>query len=202
LNPRFREIFADWAVPFLFGAGLVSFAPLPIWLSVYWYTALGILLFIVAVLAVAFRIRFRWFVGVTALLLAFAVASTARMLWRLDDPTERDLKRYAHKRDLEITQDELFETIWALEYVKKARGSYPRDIKELSGLLVRTDLGWDRTIGHRGTVSYFFYTRLDDNHYHLRARGADGHEFTADDVVPWIPQSDLERIGFKPMSRR
>jgi len=195
-SPPAGRGFLGAALLLIAGAGLGAVARLSFWSSV----ALAIAAAAVGAAALVVRGRSAWRLVATAALVAVGHAGLARMLWRLEHAEPEP----AGKWRTSFIEEDLFETIRALEYLKLTRGEYPVYLVDLEqalgdlGLATDSSAPWsDRDRFH----GRFYYTRLAEGGYHLRARGADSEPFTEDDVVPRMPDSDLGRIGYVPLDR-
>jgi hypothetical protein len=96
-----------------------------------------------------------------------------------------------------VTEGQLLEAVWALEYFKTTRGHYPAQLEQLDAEIGKLGVGWDYTaIGHPD-AHYFYYNLIDADHYVLRAHGPDAKPYTADDILPPIPEPEQARVGFR-----
>ena len=87
-----------------------------------------------------------------------------------------------------------------VEYWHLQNGRYPDSLAQLASKADsdRIILLVDPTMMKFGTKgsTYFFYSRSSDKtHYWLRSVGPDGQPFTADDVVPALPDSERMKTG-------
>ncbi len=96
-----------------------------------------------------------------------------------------------------VTENQLLETVWALEYFKLTRGQYPIEITRLDDELGRLGVDWDYTAKSNPHIHHFYYSRIDSDRYVLRAHGPDAKPFTADDVLPPVSPEYADRVGFR-----
>ena len=88
-----------------------------------------------------------------------------------------------------------------IEYFKIQNGHYPKRINELETKKAESfPVIVDPTfVERKSPADSYFYYRLDDSglSYYLRSVGADGLPFTADDIVPAIPENERIKTGLK-----
>jgi hypothetical protein len=99
-----------------------------------------------------------------------------------------------------MAEQALNSTVRELEYYKLQRGHYPTTLRELAPSRQSPPVGLDPTalfpIGLKPRDPYFYYeVNLAGDHYFLRSVGPDGIPFTADDILPTIPEAERKRTG-------
>lgn len=105
----------------------------------------------------------------------------------------------------QLAQTTLNQLVQSIEFYKVGHGSYPASLEALQATLPKNSLAiiTDPTHVKLGEKPRnFFYERVGEDHYYLRAVGADGIPFTADDIVPQIDASASGRIGLLLERRR
>ena len=98
----------------------------------------------------------------------------------------------------QMAQQNLNSLVPAIEFHKVGTGAYPRSLEELQGSQPKNSFIFivDPTdMKMMGAPRHFFYERAGDDHYYLRAVGADGVPFTADDIVPQVDPGLAGKIG-------
>jgi len=97
-----------------------------------------------------------------------------------------------------LTQMGLRQAVMAIEYWHQQTGHYPDSLGQLvSGDSLGKVFLYDPNAATPGKqLPFFFYNRSTDRkHYWLRSLGPDGQPFTADDIVPQLPDSERVRTG-------
>ncbi|MEO9167619.1 MAG: hypothetical protein ABI230_04370 [Aestuariivirga sp.] len=88
-----------------------------------------------------------------------------------------------------------------IEYYKLVNGRYPEDLIELKNSLAKvTFMGVDDasstgTLGSKSMPTFFYQLSEDKNHYYLLGVGPDQKPFTADDILPDIPEQERVKTG-------
>lgn len=104
---------------------------------------------------------------------------------------------YDHLR-LQLAQSQLNRLVPVIEFYKVGSGSYPESLEQLAALQPKDSMIFvydpsDKNFG--ATPRYFFYQRVDADHYYLRSVGPDGLPFTADDIVPQVDPKFAGKTG-------
>lgn len=97
-----------------------------------------------------------------------------------------------------MAQSTIDSVVPVVEMYKLQTGHYPESMAALKESLPKdsTVMLFDPSTMHLGQVpAYFFYERVDEDHYYLRGVGADGVPFTDDDIVPRVAVTAGSRIG-------
>lgn len=88
-----------------------------------------------------------------------------------------------------------------IEYYKLQNGHYPAHLADLTS---KNPMDFSSTqdptaIERGGSVSDNFYYELDPggSFYYLRSVGPDGIPFTADDILPTLPEDELKKTGLR-----
>ena len=98
----------------------------------------------------------------------------------------------------QLSQQQLYSLVQAVEFYRLQYGSYPDTLKQLQATLPKQGLVavFDPASFRLGSMpSYFYYERVDADHYYLRSVGADGQPFTPDDILPDITVVPNSKIG-------
>jgi hypothetical protein len=98
----------------------------------------------------------------------------------------------------QIAQQQLYTLVQAVEFYRLQYGSYPDSLEQLQATLPKQSLviTFDPTGFRLGSLPRrFYYQRVGTDHYYLRGVGADGHPFTADDILPDITIAPNSQIG-------
>jgi hypothetical protein len=87
---------------------------------------------------------------------------------------------------IQLAQSQLNQLVPYVELYRTQRGEYPTAIEQVAEVIPDgTPLSvMDASAPPTGAQRHFFYERIGDDHYVLRALGADGAPYTADDLVP------------------
>jgi hypothetical protein len=104
---------------------------------------------------------------------------------------------YDHLRD-QLVQTMLNTLVPAIETYKVEHGSYPENLEELRKSLPKNSfiLVQDpRNVGFGRAPTNFYYERVGENHYYLRAVGSSGKPFSPDDVVPQVDPAAQSKLG-------
>jgi len=97
-----------------------------------------------------------------------------------------------------LTQSTLNSLVPSVEYYKMQHGQYPASLKELQQSLPKESFAFVFDSSAPSIASgpkYFFYERVGEDHYYLRAVGPDGQPFTADDIVPELTPAEANKTG-------
>ena len=104
---------------------------------------------------------------------------------------------YDHLR-LQLAQSQLNRLVPVIEFYKVGSGSYPESLEQLAASQPKDSLIFvydPLDVSSWATPRYFFYQRVDADHYYLRGVGPDGLPFTADDIVPQVDPKFAGKIG-------
>jgi hypothetical protein len=105
------------------------------------------------------------------------------------------------KLRLQLAEQSLNSTVHELEYYKLQHGHYPTTLGEITSSASGPSMpvGMDPLAimpGNRARDPHFYYeVNLAGDHYFLRSVGGDGIPFTADDVLPTIPEAERVHTG-------
>ena len=87
-----------------------------------------------------------------------------------------------------MAQQMLNQLVAPIELYRLQHGSYPSSLQELQNAAGADNpifiLDPSQTIAMQS--QFFFYQRLDTDHYYLRGTGPDRTPFTSDDIVPTV----------------
>ena len=102
----------------------------------------------------------------------------------------------------QLAQSLLPTLVKSIEYYKLQNGHYPKSLLDLKGEDGKEEFLFIHDPTHMelkaGEPRLFFYQLEPDGaHYYLLSVGPDGTPFTADDIVPAIPEQELRNIGLK-----
>ena len=94
----------------------------------------------------------------------------------------------------ELAQNSLNALIPNIEFYRISYGHYPDSLVELEksfpkGSAVSVTMIDPRSISLKGGSPYFFYKKVDADHYYLRGVAPDGQPFSQGALVPQVPQS-------------
>jgi hypothetical protein len=95
----------------------------------------------------------------------------------------------------------LTELVRRIEYYRNAKGQYPGTLLELEDFLGNTssvtvyDLMTQQALSSREKTLFFFQLTDNKSHYYLLGIGTDGKPFTADDVLPDLPEQERTKTG-------
>ncbi len=94
----------------------------------------------------------------------------------------------------QLAQAQLNTLVQSIEFYKVQHGAYPESLEEVRRSLPKASFVsvYDPT---QSGPSYFYYERVDADHYYLRGVGRDGKPFTADDIVPQIDTASAGKLG-------
>lgn len=98
---------------------------------------------------------------------------------------------------VQLAQVALDSLVPSIEFYKVQHGTYPESLAALLRSLPRGSAAsvFDPTVNPFAHPRFFYYERVGDDHYYLRAHGVDGEPFTADDVVPRVPAVSGSKAG-------
>lgn len=99
---------------------------------------------------------------------------------------------------VKLAQTSINSLVPSIEFYKTQNGKYPESLKVLQESLPKESFVsvFDPTVVEfGGQPKYFFYERVDEDHYYLRGLGADGKPFTADDIVPQVSSAPAGKGG-------
>ena len=93
----------------------------------------------------------------------------------------------------ELAKSNLTGVVQAIEFYKVQNGNYPESLQVLEASLPENSMVFvrDATQVSMSEPEYLYYELINENQYHIRARGRDGILNTSDDVLP----SPIENIG-------
>jgi hypothetical protein len=97
-----------------------------------------------------------------------------------------------------LVQSSLNSLVPSIEFYKIQNGRYPESLEQLQHSLPKESFVsvYDSSIpSFSGQPPYFYYERVDADHYYLRSVGPDGKPFTGDDIVPQITIPPNGKIG-------
>ena len=102
------------------------------------------------------------------------------------------------RRGLAVMQ--LRQAVLEVEYWHTQNGHYPDSLAQLAS---KADSGRTlslldptmMTFGRKGPAFFFYQLASDKSHYWLRSVGPDGQPFTADDILPSLPDSERTKTG-------
>ena len=104
---------------------------------------------------------------------------------------------YDHLRG-QLAQTMLNSLVPAVETYRVEHGSYPESLEELRNSLPKNSfimVADPRNVGFGHTPSSFYYERVGNDHYYLRAVGPSGKPFGAGDLVPQVDPASLNKLG-------
>lgn len=98
---------------------------------------------------------------------------------------------------LGLAQTQLNVLVPAIELYKIQYGSYPASLETLQKTFQKDNIisVYDPSTIGIDKQQYFFYEKVGEDHYYLRAIGPDGIPFTSDDVVPKISVVPNSKLG-------
>jgi hypothetical protein len=93
-----------------------------------------------------------------------------------------------------MAQTSLNSLIKSIEFYRVTNGEYPNSLDDLKQSLPKGSIEAAFLIDPRLTVikggtQYFYYKKVDANHYYLRGVGADGSPFSPGALIPQAPES-------------
>ncbi|CAN5153358.1 hypothetical protein BH09PSE6_BH09PSE6_34370 [soil metagenome] len=99
---------------------------------------------------------------------------------------------------LRLAQAAIDDLVPAIEFYKLQTGAYPESLEQLHASLPANNFSaaFDPGVSGQGVpLRYFFYERVDDDHYYLRGVGPDRIAFTADDLLPNVTVVEGSKVG-------
>lgn len=99
---------------------------------------------------------------------------------------------------LKLSESLLTSLVSSIEFYKLQHGQYPESLEALQKSLPKNSTvsvfdPTDVKIG--GKPRYYYYERIDADHYYLLGVGRDGQPFTDDDLVPTIEITPHSKVG-------
>jgi hypothetical protein len=99
----------------------------------------------------------------------------------------------------QMAHQDLRKAVLEIEFWRVQHGAYPDSLAQLIPNAADARLAplYDHSVPPRGgKAPYFFYQRTPEGtHYWLRGRGPDEQPFTADDILPQLPDPERAKTG-------
>jgi hypothetical protein len=102
------------------------------------------------------------------------------------------------KLRVKLAQSTLITLVQAIETYKVQHGSYPEDLGVLRQSLPQEAMVFiidPSDVDPKDGQRYFYYERIDGEHYYARSTGPDGEPFTPDDIVPVMGKDGPGKLG-------